>query len=257
MSDKIAKNSAGKALNVVAEIILCDGNRTLREIAHSLDMTVPTVYRLVAAMQDCGFLTRMRRGSYVPGPTLQLIADHCSKREMVRKIARPILARLSAKLGGVCHMGTWDENMVTYIIKSSQDEKALFTKESMQLEGYCSGLGKSLLSTLDNDSIESYLNDGDFSCFTENTIIDPDKLRDEIYDVRGKQYALDKREFKDDLFCVAIPIESDVLKLPLAISVSRENVSTNYWPDLDQDLRELRLAGNLIISMVNAVVAQR
>ena len=256
MSDNNGQNSVEKALSIVANIVLYDGTRKLREIAHDLDMTVPTVYRHVAALQERGFLTQVRRGAYVPGLTLQAIAGHCSKREMVRKIARPILAKLARKLDGVCHMATWDDDMVTYIIKSESDDKDLFTQESTQLEGYCSGLGKVLLSTLGDQSLEYYLKAGEFMVFTENTITEPEKIREKIYEARQNKYALDNGEIQDDLFCVAVPIESDVLEFPLSISLSRANLPHSYWPNLDQDLRELRKAGKLIASIVDSVVAQ-
>ena len=251
-----AWNSAEKALAVAAKIVLSDGNHTLREIADDLNLTVPTIYRHVAALQDQGFLTRLRRGSYVPGPTLQAIAGHCSKREMVRKIARPILTRLSSKLDGVCHMGAWDDDMVTYVIKSAHEGNTLFTQETMQQEGYCSGLGKVLLSTLDSKSFETYLNAGEFLRLTENTITDPDKLREEIYKVKKRQYALDNREIREDLICIAIPIVSNALEFPLAISLSRKNLPGNYFPDIHKDLHQLRQAGNSIASMLNSFVAR-
>ena len=254
MEDSSAWNSAEKALSVAAKIVLSDGKRTLREIADDLNMTVPTIYRHVAALTDRGFLTRLRRGSYIPGPTLQAIASHCSKREMIRKIARPTLARLSSKLDGVCHMGTWDDDMVTYIIKSAREITSLFTQETMQLEGYCSGLGKVLLSNLDSYSLEEYLSAGTFQSLTKNTITDPDKLREEICEVRKNQYAIDNREAKEDLICIAAPIVLDALDFPLAISLSRDGLPGKYFPDVNRDLLELRKAGSSIASMVSSHV---
>jgi len=256
MEDSSAWNSAEKALSVATEIVLSDGNRTLREVADDLNMTVPTIYRHVAALTDRGFLTRLRRGSYIPGPTLQAIAGHCSKREMIRKIARPTLVRLSRKLGGVCHMGTWDDDMVTYIIKSAQEKTSLFTQETMQMEGYCSGLGKVLLSRLDSISFEIYLNTGMFHSLTKNTITDPDKIREEIFEVKKNQYALDNREIQEDLFCIAIPIDSDALEFPLAISLSRDGLPGRYFPNVNKDLHELRKAGSSIARMVSSFVTR-
>lgn len=175
---------------------------------------------------------------------------------MLRKIARPILAKLSSKLNGVSHMGTWDDDMVTYIIKSAQEGKILFTQETMQLEGYCSGLGKVLLSNLDSKSFETYLKAGEFQSLTKNTITDPDKLREEIQKVKKKQYAIDNREIQEDPICIAAPIISDVLDFPLAISLSRKDLPGNYFPDVHRDLHELRKAGNTITSMVSSFVLQ-
>jgi len=253
MEDGKAWNSAEKALSVVTKIVLSDDVRTLREIADELNMTVPTIYRHVSALTDRGFLTRIRRGIYVPGPALQAISKHCSKRKMMHKIARPILAKLASKLIGVCHMATWDEDMVTYIIKSACEGKTLFTQETMQLEGYGSGLGKVLLSTLEDNALETYLNAGPFLSLTQNTITDPDKLRKEIHEARKNQYAMDNSEIQEGLVCMAVPIVSDAVEFPLAISISREGLPSNYVHDVSRDLHELRKVASSIASMMAGV----
>ena len=253
MEDGKAWNSAEKALSVVTKVVLSDGARTLREIADDLNMTVPTIYRHVSALTDRGFLTRLRRGTYVPGPTLQAISKHCSKRKVMHKIARPILAKLANKLNGVCHMATWDDEMVTYIIKSVDGKKTLFTQETMQLEGYCSGLGKVLLSILENNALETYLNSGPFLSITQNTITDPDKLREEIHEARKNQYAMDNSEMQEGLVCLAVPIVSDAVEFPLAISISRGGLPSNYFHDVSRDLHELRKVASSIASLMAGV----
>lgn len=255
MSDNIGPSSVEKALNIAARILLCDGNPALRQIAHDLDISVPSAYRYVATLQNCGILTRIHQRSYAPGPALLAIASRCSKREIVRRIAKPILAELSVQRKGICHMGTWDNGMVTYIIKCADENQSLFTRETMQLEGYASALGKALLSTFDNEYIECYLNDGELINLTSKTIVDKIILKDEIMRVRKNNFSIDDEEYMDGLNCVAIPLIINDKKLPLAVSISRRkninDCSSCYRRD---DIRGLRKAGKLITEKLNLVL---
>lgn len=52
--------------------------------------------------------------------------------------------------------------MVTSLLKAGSVPDTLFTKETMQQEAYCSGLGKVLLSGLGKDRLETYLAGGPF-----------------------------------------------------------------------------------------------
>lgn len=243
--------SPEKALSLLSEIILSGDTRTLPEIARDLGIPVPTAYRMVAALQNQGFLIRIQRRHYVAGPALQAIVGQCSQREIIRNIARPILDTLSRRLGTVCHMGTWDNDMVTYLLKCSAKGDTIFTREGMQLEGYCSGLGRALLSTLDRRSLRKYLAIGEFVKLTKNTITDPVKLGDEVERVREKGYAVDAGEVDENLFCLAISIETNH-DVRLAISSSyygrQENIS-----GLVRELDELRKAATSIAETIATV----
>ena len=52
--------------------------------------------------------------------------------------------------------------MVTYLIKEDAPGAALFTREGMQLEAYCSAVGKLLLSEIPTAELDAYLGDAPF-----------------------------------------------------------------------------------------------
>ena len=70
---------------------------------------------------------------------------------------------------------------------------------------HCTSIGKALLAYQDARAIDEVIGRG-LPQTAVNTIVDPDKLRIELRNVRAQGFAYDDREFHDDMRCVAAPI---------------------------------------------------
>ena len=68
---------------------------------------------------------------------------------------------LAKRTGLTVHLGVFEGDMVTYLVKAAGVTDVL-TQEGMQLEAYCSGIGKVLLAFLPLDEREQYLAGGPF-----------------------------------------------------------------------------------------------
>lgn len=112
--------------------------------------------------------------------------------------------------------------MVTYRIKTGEGAGSLFTQVGLQLEAYCSGIGKVLLAHLPEAQRRAYLAEGPFVALTSRTITDPAMLAQELERVREQGYAIDDGEIIDGLVCTAVPIHAPDGQVHAAISVSRE-----------------------------------
>jgi IclR family transcriptional regulator, acetate operon repressor len=91
----------------------------------------------------------------------------------------------------------------------------------MQLEAYCSGIGKVLLAHLPKAACEDYLAAGPFVALTSRTIVDPDLLRAELANVRHQGFAVDNHEVAEDLRCIAVPLRRPDGEVVAAVSVSQ------------------------------------
>lgn len=204
-------------------IVQDNGKHSLSVIADDMDIPLATAHRAVLTLQHAGYLIRSRRGYYHPGPVLTALAEQANKMSVATGIARPILAQLAAHEDCLAHLGVFEEDMVTYLLKEGADKDALFTRKDMQLEAYCSGLGKVLLAALDDSALDAYLAGGPFVPLTRNTIIDPQALRAEIAKVRKQGFAVDNCEIRENLFCMAAPLSDDTGHVFAAISLSFSN----------------------------------
>jgi acetyl-CoA synthetase len=66
-------------------------------------------------------------------------------------------------------------------------------------------LGKIALSLLDERALERYISHG-LRAFTPATIVSPDRLREQLEEIRAGAVAFDREEFSPDFCCLALPV---------------------------------------------------
>lgn len=209
-----------KAFRLLTAVVADNGQQPLSALAEDLGLPRATAHRAAQALERAGYLIRSRRGYYHAGPALAGLAFHAEPATVAAGVARPILAQLAAQQHCLAHLGVFEQDMVTYRLKEGERKDMLFTRKDMQLEAYCSGLGKVLLAGLDEEALDSYLGNGPFVALTPNTIVSPDALRIEIARVHDQGYAIDNREISENLFCIAAPLADPEGHVFAAISLS-------------------------------------
>ncbi|WP_293374539.1 IclR family transcriptional regulator [Phenylobacterium sp. SCN 70-31] len=208
-----------KALDLWVQV-LAEPERSLREIAAELAIPASTSYRLVSVFESRGLIAKVGRGTYGAGPVLAQLFGVTEPNSLLMTVSRPVLKRLSARIGLTVHLGVLQDDMVTYLIKEGCVDDRLFTREGMQLEAYSSGIGKILLAHLGGARLSEYLSAGDFVKLTPNTITDPTALREELERVLREDCAFDRAEVAENLYCTAVPVRDRAGQVVAAISAS-------------------------------------
>lgn len=189
-------------------------------IANAIGLPRATAHRQISTLIDDGFLVRVAGGRLCPGPRLLSLLDLVDAKQVIVAAAAPILHRLADKLGCLVQLGTLENDMVTYRIKTGQGAGDLFTRVGMQLEAYCTGIGKVLLAHLPTREREAYLATGPFPALTQNTITNPDRLREELEAIARQGFAHDLEEMAEGLVCIAVPVVGAQGAVVAAISAS-------------------------------------
>lgn len=204
------------------EAVLADGgcNRA-SSLAGGLEVPVATIHRHLATLRDAGLLTPVGGGRHVAGPRMLAFVGRINVPEVLSGIGRQLLPDFARRLGCVVQLGTLDGDMVTYRVKAGGD---LFTKVGMQLEAYCSAIGKVLLAHLPDGEQARYLEAGPFVQLTAHTITEPRALAREFVAVRRLGYACDREEISEGLACIAVPLRDANGLVVAAISASRSVV---------------------------------
>lgn len=188
------------------------------EISRRANLPEASGYRLLQTLEKAGAIERGSRGHYRSSFVVSSRTGIVGRYSRMRDIAAPGLAALASDLDLIVHMGVLDEGMVTYIAKHGDQGKFhIHTEVGAQLEAYCSGLGKVLLAGAPKEVIADFLED-DLVPLTDHTITDRDVFRSELANVRRSGFAVDDREHRQDLRCVAVPILSQSGKTVAAIS---------------------------------------
>ncbi len=234
------------------EAVLTDRDgRSVPAIAQDLGLPRATAHRQIATLVAQGFLTRVPGGRIGPGPRLLALMQQIDAKQVVVAAAAPLLHGLAGQLRCLVQLGTLENEMVTYRIKTGRGAGDFFTKVGMQLEAYCTGIGKVLLAHLQDKDREAYLATGPFPALTPRTITDPGLLRHELAGIAQQGFARDTEEIAEGLVCLAVPIFGYDGSVVAAISASRTVAAANRQPEA-MVLDALRLTA----SQIQARIAQ-
>jgi IclR family transcriptional regulator, acetate operon repressor len=205
------------------EAVLEDcAENNVSEIARKLGVPVATAHRQVATLVAEGYLAPVSYGRHVAGARLLRLLQKVDDKSVIANVAAPILNRVAKDSRSIVQLGTLENDMVTYRLKIGDKADTLFTKIGMQLEAYCSGVGKVLLAHLPPSARNSYLASGPFVPLTPHTIIDPERLSAELDQIREQGFAEDVGEILEGLLCLAVPIRNHNGQVVAAISVTQD-----------------------------------
>lgn len=227
-----------RTLRTLEAVIVASGEHSVLTIARDLDLPVATVHRQVASLIAAGYLSRGKNGRCFVGPRLLSLSSHFDERTILAEIAKPVLDHIAKRMKTTVHLGTFEGDMVTYRVKTGGNSNDLFTRIGLQLEAYCSGMGKVLLANLPPDKQSLYLSFGPFIPLTPNTIVDPEKLETELRKIREQGFARDDEEMQQGLTCIAVPVRIGTQQVVAALSAS--------W----QDSSERSMSENIVLSLL-------
>jgi IclR family acetate operon transcriptional repressor len=211
--------SAGRLFDVI-ELVAREGICSLQTISSRTQISFSAVHRIAQTLIERGYLVATQRGSYCLGPAAICLGQAISQRDLLCNAARPIVAALSRACRAHAHLGIFEGDMVTYLVKSAYGRRDIFSVEGTQLEAYCTALGKILLAHLPAAEMERYLSRGEFIALTPATITDADKLSEELALVRSRGWAMDDEEVMPGLRCIAMPVSDASGSVIAAVSVS-------------------------------------
>lgn len=216
-----AISALSRSLAMLEAVLADRAGRSVPEIAANIGLPRATAHRQVSTLIAEGFLTRVQGGRLGPGPRLLGLLELVDAKQVIVAAAAPLLHRLADRLHCLVQLGTLENDMVTYRIKTGQGAGDIFTRIGMQLEAYCTGIGKVLLAHLPLREREAYLATGPFPALTANTITEPALLRQELATVAAQGFARDLEEIAEGIACIAVPIFGPDGTVAAAISASR------------------------------------
>jgi DNA-binding IclR family transcriptional regulator len=193
------------------------------ELSRRANLPEASGYRLIQTLEEIGAVVRGPRGRYRPGLLLLSLSHNVTITELLRDASQTLMTDLARTLGLTSHLGVLERGMVTYVAKvSAPGAFPVHTRVGAQLEPYCSGLGKVLLAALPDDELDNFILDGELVALTPHTITTAAALRAELKRVRQQGYAMDDREHKANLRCIAVPVLDQDGRAVAALSASDE-----------------------------------
>ncbi|MBP1763648.1 MAG: kdgR 1 [Firmicutes bacterium] len=214
--------SVFRALKILECVAENDNLISLTEISQKMGLSKSTTHGLIATLEKYGYMQQDPiTGKYALGlKTFELGQAYASNLD-VREIAMPDLRELSSVYQETAHLAVLSGDEVVYIDKVDGSRSiGIRSRIGGRNPAYCTGVGKVLLSGLNESKIQEMYKNKQFQKFTKNTVADVPTLLQQIQRIREMGYAFDMEEIEPDLQCVAAPIWDSQGTVIAAISLS-------------------------------------
>lgn len=190
------------------------------ELARKFNYPKSTVHNIFSTLQMCGLLKYDETTQkYRLGNMAAELGNSFRKTNSMLSIMHPHLTQLSAEISETVYLGTVSDDMVLYLDVAHSPYTARGDILGLTAPLHCTGIGKALLSCLDDEAIDRILSKP-LQAFTPDTITSAEELRKEIATIRRNGYSVDNMEHEFGVKCVAVPLLSETGQLKGAISIS-------------------------------------
>lgn len=195
------------ALSVLDALARHGPDLGVAEVGRLLDLPRSTAFRLLSTLEHQGFVEQHPESKkYRLGLRLFELAGIVWSRLELGQIALPLLDGLARATEETVHLVVLDREE-SLIIEKVDSPRAVYLRSHVGSRRplHCTATGKVLLAFLPPAELEAVIRRG-LPRFTESTVTDPDRLREELAEVRRRGYALNWGEYRDEAAGVAAPV---------------------------------------------------
>jgi DNA-binding IclR family transcriptional regulator len=194
------------ACQILKLIVNSERGMTRDEVSDELEIPRTTTYRILQTLSEEEFLEH-KCYRYFPGSGLYALGLSLSSIDRLRPIAKSVLHHLSAITGFTAHLAI-PSGYKTLIIEvcDSQSLVRVASRPGTLAPLHVSATGKVFLAYLFPNDLEAIDKEIGFERFTNNTQASVAAVREEIQVTLRRGYAVDDREFNDNVRCLAVPL---------------------------------------------------
>jgi IclR family pca regulon transcriptional regulator len=203
-----------------------------REIAELTGLAMPTTFRIVATLEEFGYLERLGDGSVRPGLAILTLGTAALRGSSLLEASDQPLRRLADATGETINLGVLTEDRVLYLARlRNADLVTANVQVGSTLPAIFTSMGKLLLAYLPEDELERRLDPESFrTAGGPNAVRSLADLRRRLRQVRRDGYSIQDQELAAGLRSVAVPVyaggNTPVAALNLAVSASRHDVDS-------------------------------
>jgi IclR family transcriptional regulator, KDG regulon repressor len=235
--------SVAKVLDILEHLGSSQGAVSVSDLGRATGLNVSTAYRLLQTLMARGYVEQERSNrGYFLGPRIFQMGSAYLQGSDLAAIARPHLEALRDAVGETAYLVMFSQGEIVQLCKADGKQAVSAAIRSMVREpAYCTATGKVLLSALNVEEFDKYVQGVALQDFTPQTVTSKAELRREIGKVRETGFALDLEEFVPNLCCVAIPVRDHNGGAPLAaisIAMPKMRFKKAFVPRWCEQMRE-------------------
>lgn len=201
-----------------------DGIQITR-LSEKVGISKSTVHRILATLINMHYVIKDQQSEkYKLGYSLLFLSRNIINNIDIISIAKPFLEDLVEKVNETIHLCINDMGEVLYVdkIESSQTIR-MFSKIGNRAPMYCTGVGKVLLSGMNQEQFDQVADNTNFIVKTPSTITSKEQLSIELELIRNQGFGLDNVEHEEGIRCIAAPIFDSEGKVMASFSIAGPN----------------------------------
>lgn len=204
-----------KGLQVLEHVVRSGQKVRITDLANDMNLTKSNAYRLLKTLESTGFVAQdPATKDFSPSMKIWELGMLIMNRLDLRDHAREVLRRLADTSRETVHLAVLDGQSVIYIDKiDSVEPIASYTTLGGRAPAYCVATGKALLSQLPDENLKARL--VSLEQHSVATLTDENILREQLAKARTSGFAINRGEWREDVWGLAAVIR-DASGSPIA-----------------------------------------
>ncbi|SDE58018.1 transcriptional regulator, IclR family [Blastococcus fimeti] len=200
---------------------------TLSEVAAAAGLARPTARRLLLTLEELGYV-RASGGAFALTPKVLTLGMAYVGALGLWDIARPHLEALVARTGESSSMAQLDGSDIVYVARVSVPKIITLRVEvGTRFPAVQTSQGKVLLAALSPDELAATLAEASRAGLPPFIGRSPERLRDELTEVRARGWALADEELAPGVRSVAVPVRDGTGAVRAAMNVTVHAAETS------------------------------
>lgn len=222
-----ANKSIAKAIRVLEIVCSSPQHLSIREISARANYSLATTHRVLATLRQVGAIKAVSGQCFALGPKLVELHERiAADLSRTKRIVERELEHLLQEPGVSARLSIFSDDGIVILAGCDSGVHYRFrSKIGGHYHAYCTAPGKTLLAALPREKLERYLTTVPLRPMTRNTIVELDRLKWEISNIRAVGYALDNGEYLDGVRCVSVAVPELSVGEAAALSLATESVA--------------------------------
>lgn len=213
-------STADKVLDVLLLFKESRPELTVDEVSDLIGAPRSTTYRYVRTLRDKGFLEKTPAGVLRLGPRLVELGRVARSKSDISDVALPVMEEIAQQTRETVLLTRLAGHSAVCLERIEGPQTIRITFELGQIRPLHAGASsKILLAFVDEDVWDEYISPP-LERFTENTVTDPDTLKQQLRDIRRQGYCMSDSEVDAGARAVAVPILDERDRLIAGLSTA-------------------------------------
>lgn len=207
MDEDVKVKSLKKALDILECFSHEQPELGITQISQMLQLGKSNVHNIVSTFEACGYLMQDEQtGKYRLGLKIMQLSHLISTSMSFQSLIHQCILDLVKEIDEIIYFGVIDGNNIMYMDAGFPD-KAFQVRwvQGMTAPLVCTSIGKAILAYQKESFIDEVLSEP-LVKYTEHTITDKERLKEQLKLIRERGYSLDAMEHEYGVMCVGVPI---------------------------------------------------